>query len=80
MLISILVFDFIVIGFDLIKPVVDSGLDSCEGGAGFLVGDMSADHFLLGLSLVLQEIRHDNEVFTEAGFLTLGKCALLAYE
>ena len=75
-----MLFDFIVIGFDFIKPVVDSALTSCEGRAGFLVGDLSADHFLLGLSLLLQEFRHNHEVFTKADFLTLGKCALLAYE
>ena len=80
MLISILVFDFIVIGFDFIKPVVDSALTSCEGRAGFLVGDLSANHCFFGLSLPLQEFRHNHEVFTEADFLTLGKCALLAYE
>ena len=77
---SILVLDFIFLGLDVIKPVVDSALDSCEGRAGFLVGHLSADHFLLGLSLLLQEFRHNHKVFTKADFLTLGKCALLAYE
>ena len=80
MLISIFVFDFIVLGVDVIKPVVDSAFDSCEGRAGFLVGHLSADHFLLCLSLLLQEFRHNHKVFIKAGFLTLGKCALLAYE
>ena len=69
-----------VIGLDVVEPVVDSVLTSCEGRAGFLVGDLSADHFLLCLSLLLQEFRHNHEVFTKADFLTLGKCALLAYE
>ena len=69
-----------VFGFDFIEPVVDSAFDSCEGRAGFLVGDLSAYHFLLCLSLLLQEFRHNHEVFTKAGLLTLGKCALLAYE
>ena len=69
-----------VIGLDVIEPVVDSALASCEGRAGFLVGDLSADHCLLGLSLPLQEFRHNHEVFTKAVLLTLGKCTLLAYE
>ena len=77
---SILVLDFKVLGADVIEPVVDSALDSCESRAGFLVGKLSANHLLLCLSLLLQEIRHDHEVFTKAGLLTLGKCALLAYE
>ena len=77
---SILVLDFTFLGLDVIKPLVDSALTSCEGRAGFLVGSLSADHLLLGLSLPLQEFRHNHEVFTKAGLLKLGKCALLAYE
>jgi len=69
-----------IIGLDVIEPFVDSALASCEGRAGFLVGDLSADHCLLGLSLPLQEFRHNHEVFTKAVLLTLGKCTLLAYE
>ena len=69
-----------VIGLDVVEPFVDSALASCESSAGFFVGDLSADHCLLGQSLPLQEFRHNHEVFTEADFLTLGKCALLAYE
>ena len=69
-----------VIGLDVIEPFVDSALASRESRAGFLVGDLSADHCLLGLSLPLQEFRHNHEVFTKAVLLTLGKCTLLAYE
>ena len=69
-----------VIGLDVVEPVVDSVLASCEGRASFLVGRLSADHLFLGLSLLLQEFRHNHEVFTKAVLLTLGKCALLAYE
>ena len=69
-----------VIGLDVIAPVVDSALASCEGRAGFLVGDLRTDHCLLGLALPFQEFRHNHEGFTEADFLTLGKCAFLAYE
>ena len=69
-----------VIGLDVVEPFVDSALASCESRAGFFVGDLSADHCLLSLSLPLQEFRHNHEVFTEADFLTLRKCAFLAYE